>query len=98
MTETAKLTAADLSQFTGPENWYRHGINRNVLFTDGAKYLADEGSAYWLLNEIAIIQPYDKRVRAEELQVWKLVVRPDRTATLTCNDGNGDIVFTKQIE
>jgi hypothetical protein len=97
MTKTARLTEADLRQFTGSENWYRHGINRNVLFTDGAKYVADEGEAYWLLDEIVIIQPYDKRVAAEEFQVWKLVVRPDRAATLRCEDGNGKTVFTKEI-
>ena len=40
MTKTAKLSQEDLRQFTGTENWYRHGINRDVLFTDGAKYVA----------------------------------------------------------
>ena len=89
---------SDLAQFTGSENWYRHGINRNVLYTDGAQHVAEHGGAYWLLDEIAIIQPYNKAVAAEEFQVWKLAVRPDRTATLTCDDGNGNIVFTKEIE
>jgi len=98
MTKSAKLTQAELNQFTGSETWYRHGINRNVLFTDGAKYVADQAGAYWLLDEIAIIQPHDKRVAAEEFQVWKLAVRSDRTATLTCEDGNGNIVFAKEIE
>jgi hypothetical protein len=98
MTKSAKLTPADLSQFTGSETWYRHGINRNVLFSDGAKYVADHAGAYWLLDEIAIIQPNDKRVAAEEFQVWKLVVRSDRTGLLTCEDGNGNIVFSKVIE
>ncbi len=46
MTKTTRLTERDLVQFTGSENWYRHGINRNVLLTDGAKYVADEGGAY----------------------------------------------------
>jgi hypothetical protein len=77
---------------------YRHAINRNVLYTDGAQHLAEHGGAYWLLDEIAIIQPYNKAVAAEEFQVWKLAVRPDRNATLTCDDGNGNIVFTKEIE
>ncbi len=79
-------------------HWYRHGINRNVLYTDGAQHVAEHGGAYWLLDEIAIIQPYNKAVAAEEFQVWKLAVRPDRTATLTCDDGNGNIVFTKEIK
>ena len=98
MTNAAKLSESDLMQFTGTEQWYRHGINRKVLFTDGAKYVADTAGAYWLLDEIALIQPYDKRVAAEEFQFWKLAVRPDHTATLTCDDGNGNIVYTKEIE
>jgi hypothetical protein len=88
MTNTEKLT----------ETWYRHAINRNVLYTEGVQFLAERGGAYWLLDAIAIIQPHNKRVAAEEFQVWKLVVRPDRRATLTCDDGNGNIVFTKEIE
>jgi len=98
MSKSKTFTEADLHQFTGTEHWYRHGINRNVLFTDGAKYLADAGGAYWLLDEIALIQPYDKKVAAEPFQVWKLTVRADRTATLACDDGNGNIVFTKELE
>jgi hypothetical protein len=95
---TKTLSKSDLAQFTGSENWYRHGINRNVLYTDGAQHVADHGGAYWLLDEIAIIQPYNKAVAAEQFQVWKLSVRTDRTATLSCDDGNGSIVFTKEIE
>lgn len=30
------LTKTDLRQFTGTEQWHRHGIARNVLYTDGA--------------------------------------------------------------
>ena len=79
---TKTLSKSDLAQFTGSENWYRHGINRNVLYTDGAQHVAEHGGAYWLLDEIAIIQPYNRAVAAEEFQVCKLVVRPDRGATL----------------
>jgi hypothetical protein len=97
MEKQTKLTQSDLDQFTGSENWYQHAINRKVTFTDGAKFLADRAGAYWLLDEIAIIQPYDKHVAAEEFQVWKLTVRPGHTATLSCDDGNGNLVFTKEI-
>ena len=97
-TMTKTLNTADLAQFTGSENWYRHGINRRVLFTDGAKYVADQAGAYWLLDEIAIIQPHNACVAAEEFQVWKLTVNADQTAVLTCDDGNGNVVYTKQIE
>ena len=92
------LDAADLVQFTGTEEWHRHSINRNLLYSDGAQYVAERGGAYWLLDEIALIQPYDKTVAAEEFQVWTLTVHSDKTATLTCGDGNGNAVFSKEIE
>jgi hypothetical protein len=97
MNTQAKLTEAELNQFTGSENWYRHPINRKLLFTDGAKYLAERAGAYWLLDEIALIQPFDKRVAAEPFQVWILTVTTDHTAMLTCEDGNGNIVSTKEV-
>jgi hypothetical protein len=95
---TNTLTQADLRQFTGTEHWYRHGLVRDVLFTDGAKYVADQGGAYWLLDEIALAQKFESAVAAEEFQHWKLTVNPDRTANLVCDDGNGRILLTKHIE
>ena len=91
------LNAADLAHFTGTERWFRHSINSKVLYTEGAKRVAEHGLAYWLLDEIALIQPYDKKVAAEEFQVWKLVVRADKTASLIFDDGNGDVVFSKEV-
>lgn len=95
---TKTLIASDLTQFTGSENWYRHGINRNVLYTDGAKHVAEHGGAYWLLDTIAICQRHEKAVTAQEFQVWKLTVRDDRSASLVCDDGNDNIVYTQHIE
>ena len=77
MTTKRHLTKADLAQFTGSETWCRHALVRDVLFTDGAKHVADAGGAYWLLDEIALAQRYKKRVAAEEFQVWTLKVKDD---------------------
>ena len=97
MTTTKTLNKADLAQFTGSEQWFRHALVRSVLFTDGAQYLAETGGAYWLLDEIALAQRYKKRVAAEEFQNWTLKVKDDRTARLICDDGNGNVVYTKRI-
>ncbi len=94
----AKLSEADLRQFTGSEHWYRHPLVRNVLYTDGAKYVAEEGGAYWLLDEIALAQRGDRRVAAEEFQVWRVSVNADCTARLTCEDGNGNTVLEKRLD
>jgi len=98
MTKQSELTEFNLRQFTGSENWYRHGINCNVTYTDGAKFVADEGGAYWLLDAIAICQKFEKAVSGEEFQVWKLKVNEDRSASLVCDDGNDNIVYTQHIE
>ena len=98
MRNTETLTQSDLNRFTGSEHWYRHSLNRKVLFTDGAKYVADQGGAYWLLDEIALSQRYDSKVSAVEFQVWKLTVKPDRTATLVCEDGNCNVVVSRELE
>lgn len=96
---TQTLTAHDLVQFTGSENWYRHGLNRNILYTDGAQYVAETGGAYWLLDEIALANLYERAVKAEEFQVWTLTRnQTDNGALLTCGDGNGNTVYSKEIE
>ena len=97
MTTTKTLTKAELAHFTGSETWYRHALVRDVLFTDGAKHVADTGGAYWLLDEIALAQRYTKKVAAQEFQVWTLKVKDDRTAKLTCEDGNCNAVYAKRI-
>ena len=97
MSNTKTLTAKDLLQFSGSENWYRHSLNRKVLYTDGAQYLAEQGGAYWLLDSIAIAQAHVKAVKAEEFQVWTLKVNSDSTALLTCDDGNNRIVYKQSI-
>ena len=94
---THTLTKADLNRFTGSETWWRHALARHVLFTDGAKHVADAGGAYWLLDEIAFAQRSKIKVAAEEFQVWTLKVKDDCTAKLTCEDGNGNAVYAKRI-
>jgi hypothetical protein len=89
------LTADDLAQFTGTEDWHRHGLVRNVLYTDGVKFVAERGAAYWLLDKVATLQ-LEERVRAEPFQVWRLKVQ-GTAATLTCDDGNDNIIHCEQI-
>lgn len=97
-TETPKLTASDLAQFTGSETWYRHQFSRNITFTDGVKFVADRAGAYWLIDEIVLLQKFNARVQREEFQVWKLTVK-DSVGKLTCTDGNDGTkpIYSKRI-
>ena len=98
MQGSKRLTTNALRTFTGTEHWYRHPLARNVLYTDGARYVAEQGGAYWLLDAIAFAQKAVVAVAAVEFQLWKLTVQVDRSARLICEDGNGGIVFSKAID
>ena len=88
---------AALEQFIGSETWYRHSLARKIIYTDGVKYLAEAAGAYWLIDEVALTQNH-RKVRGETFQVWTLRVLPNKKAILTCDDGNGNVVYSKEIE
>jgi hypothetical protein len=98
MPQEHTLTEADLAQFTGTMQHYQHPLG--VRYTDGVKYLAEKGGAYWLLDAIASWQA-DSRIRddaqLQEIQFWKLTVKQDRSATLVCERDEGDAVVTQAI-
>lgn len=90
---------AELAQFTGTENYHRFGMRRNVVATDGVKYLAENAKAYWLLDAIASYQG-DKRItgRLRDMQFWNLTVK-GRGAILTCRADDGiPPAITQEIE
>lgn len=91
------LKKHDLAQFTGTERWFRHSMLRSILYTEGAQYVAEKGGAYWLLDEIAFAQRSEPAVAAEPFQLWKLTVQEDEGATLVCEDGNCQIIYSKKI-
>jgi hypothetical protein len=90
------LTEADLRQFTGTENIYRHGLVRHIRYTDGAQHVAEAGQAYWLLDAIACSQ-LEPKIAAEPFQLWTLTVHEDRSADLRCTDGNGIVIKSERI-
>lgn len=78
------LTAADLQRFNGSYTFYRHFTG--MVYTEGVKYLADEGGAHWLIDAIASYQR-DRKLKAlpwwPEFQLWYLdVAQGSRPAEL----------------
>lgn len=49
---TTTITKHELNQFIGTTQYYRHPLCRTVIYTDGIKYLCDNGAA-WLIDTIA---------------------------------------------
>src|SRR5689334_11217655 len=90
------LTQADLVHFIGTEQLWHQSLIA-FKYTDGIRYVVPEGNAYWLLTDISAFQHQPaivKYAKSDCFQIWKLQVKDDKSATLTCGDGNGNILFT----
>ena len=96
-----KLNVSDLYQFSGTENWYKT-IIPGVTYTDGVRYVAQNGRAYWLIDQIACAQLRPK-IQREHFQHWTLKKDLKGSgALLRMTDGGKDgsterVIFTKQI-
>ena len=91
------INEKDLRRFSGSETMTRfNSLFKNALLSEGALYLAQEGGAFWLMDIIASVQGLEA-VRAEPFQVWRLKVNEDRSAVVTCDDGNENILYTQEI-
>ncbi|MCK1671078.1 DUF6876 family protein [Bradyrhizobium sp. 150] len=90
------ITHDDLAQFSGTERWFRHSLMRTVSYTEGVQFLADKAGAYWLIDKVATLQ-LEPTIKREEFQVWKLNVTGSK-ATLVCEDGNYNVVYSETID
>ena len=98
----AILQASDLRQFSGDLERFRHQFNRNVIYTPGVQYLAEQGQAYWLIDAIAsyfgsdvMNQAMQKDSRLRSMQFWRLEVKDD-AGILTARADDGVEPFVRQ--
>jgi hypothetical protein len=97
MSQRSSLDLNALAQFTGSEQFFRHTLVRDVIYSEGARYVGETAGAYWLLDEIAVAQRFEPKFQAEAFQVWDLTKAQDGSAALTCVDGIGREVYAKRI-
>jgi hypothetical protein len=88
----------ELNQFHGSEHNTRHGMNRNLIYTEGVAYVAEEGHAFWLLDDIAIANMFEPSLKAEGFQLWTLTKGTNDSAILSATDGNKKTLYSKSIE
>jgi hypothetical protein len=89
--------ASELNYFIGTDHYYR--IMPDTVMTDGAKFVADKGEAYWLMTAIASYLPEFKG--KETFIVATLNVTRNATsshALLKLNDGNENSLAQQFIE
>ena len=87
----------ELNNFSGTERYYR--ITPDTVITDGAKFVADKGGAYWLMTAIASYLP--EFTQKETFIVANLTVSRSESscsALLKLDDGNDNILAEQFIE
>ena len=101
------LTIEDLNGFTGCDQWTRHWLNRNILYSEGMAYVAQNagGGAFWLLDAIAsheIANPELATLKQADpdfdfLHFWTLTVT-NGSAVLECRaDSDQPAVVIQEI-
>lgn len=93
--EKAAYLKSELRNYCGTETWFRHPLQ--FLYTEGVQFLAETAECYWLIDLIFAVQYDQPAVRQEPFQSWDLVIGENKAATLTCEDGNGNIVYTHHL-
>ena len=102
-----KLSEESLSYFYGTENYYRHALNKNLLYTDGVQYVAEEGKAYWLIDIVASVTSCFV-VDSDDFTTWTLTKDKEKAynkeldtqcdAVVICDDGNGKELYKQYKE
>lgn len=87
----------ELQHFTGSDMVYRNPLFGKFVYTEGVQYLAEKTGAYWLIDYVFSNQ-LDKKIKAEEFQVWKIKVEEDKSAEILVEDGNDNLVTRFKLE
>ena len=58
-----------------------------ILYMDGVKYLLDRCGVHWLVDLIA---SYQRDFESLAFQIWKLIVKKDDTALVSCREDDDE--------
>lgn len=90
MKKEKSLTQPDLNTFIGGGQFYKQISLPRLVYSEGVKYLAECGEAYWLIAAIWAHLQTEKVAKAivdepriESLHFWTLTVSSDNSAVLS---------------
>lgn len=86
---------AELATYIGSENWYRHILQRNFLYTDGVKYFCEKAGAYWFLDDFLALQVFPLQMRSPFLVVELKV--EDGKAVVNVTNGDGLKLWSRRV-
>lgn len=89
----------DLPQYYGTLGYLRHRIlpvGPGLLLTDGAKYVAEKASAWWLMD-LVLSHAQEWLAKGDGFCSIELLVKDDK-GKLLVEDGDGSLLLDKDIE
>lgn len=89
--------SAQLAHHHGSGQWYRHGLNRRHLHTDGVQDLAATAGAFWLIDLIALNFEPRLRRRGETFSVLLLTVCNGKAVLEAFDDLPGRLLHNEAI-
>jgi len=96
MKPTPQELREKLAYYTGTEQWYRHPLNRGMLYTEGVECFAEEAGAYWFLDIVAT--EVFRLQEAEHFLVIELQVESSDVCRIVVSDGNDNDVWMRGID
>src|SRR5688572_12881333 len=84
-----------LMHFYGSINFYRHPLNRSLIYTEGIQYFAEAAGAYWFIDLIAFT--LFKHTRSQSF-INIIMTVADGKATIRLDDGDDNLIVSKHIE
>jgi hypothetical protein len=89
--KTVQQIVRNMAHAIGTENYTKHSLWRELLFTDGVNQLREDADCYWLIDAIA------SYARKEMFQLWELTVDTDKnTAVLTMKEDTNEAELVRQ--
>lgn len=81
---------AELRQFTGSTEFYRHFTNR-IIYTEGIRFLCERARLYWLIDLIAALQSRALKDPAlREFQLWELRITNGKGVVVCLRDSEDE--------
>lgn len=99
MTRTVSTVLPDLANYYGTLGYLRHRIvpvGPGLLLTDGARYVAEEAGAYWLMDKV-LLNAKDWLLEGDGFCSVELLVK-DSKGKLIVEDGDGGLLHDEDIE
>jgi hypothetical protein len=87
-----------LKCFTGSEEWFRHALNRRMIYTEGVMYLAESAHCHWLVTDIAVKYfPILMKKYPDHFYLIEFIATSDNRGSVIISDGNDNVHFKDKI-